>query len=255
MSWPFDWSVYAGLILVFLGYLWLARGATDAKRKHTIYFAAGLVVLWVALETPIDTISDNYLDSVHMLQHVLLAFVAPPLLLLGLSPGMAARVAAVPGVRAVTGPVPAQLIAGAVMVVWHLPALYDATLTDEGLHVVEHLMFIASGLVLYWPALEATSSSARRRLTPAVKLVYLLVATLPQDGVALVLIFSRVPFYEYYTHVPRLIAGYTPVIDQTIAGSVLMIFGKATLAWVALVVFFRWFGAEHRADQSHALQG
>lgn len=254
MSWPFDWSVYAGLILVFLGYLWLARGVPDAKRKHTIYFAAGLVVLWVALETPIDTVSDNYLDSVHMLQHVLLAFVAPPLLLLGLSQAMAARVAALTGVRAVTEPVPAQLIAGAVMVVWHLPPLYDATLTNEALHVVEHLMFIASGLVLYWPVLEATSSAARRRLSAGMKLVYLLVATLAQDGVALVLIFSRVPFYEFYTHVPRLIAGYTPVIDQTIAGSVLMIFGKATMAWAALVVFFRWFGAEHRADQSHAIK-
>jgi cytochrome c oxidase assembly factor CtaG len=90
-------------------------------------------------------------------------------------------------------------------------------------------------------------------MSSGAKLVYMLLATLPQDGVALALIFSRVSFYEYYTHVPRLIPGFTAVIDQTIAGAVLMIFGKVTLAVAALVVFFRWFGAEQAADQAHAV--
>jgi cytochrome c oxidase assembly factor CtaG len=90
-------------------------------------------------------------------------------------------------------------------------------------------------------------------MSPGVGLVYMLFATLPQDGVALALIFSRVPFYDYYTHVPRLIPGFTPLIDQTIAGAVLMILGKATLAVAAIAVFTRWFGAEHRADQTQAI--
>jgi putative membrane protein len=255
LSWPFDWTVYAGLFALFLAYTWLARGAPDAKRKHLVYFGLGLFTLWVALETPIDTISDDYLDSVHMLQHVLLGFVAPPLMLLGLSPSMAGRIARIPGVRAITEPVPAQLIAGAVMIGWHVPALYDATLYSEPLHVLEHLMFIAGGVVLYWPMLEVTSAYARWHMSPGAKLVYMLLATLPQDGVALPLIFSRVPFYEYYTHVPRLIPGYTPLIDQTIAGAVLMVLGKLTMAVAALAVFFRWFGSEQHADQAHALQG
>src|SRR5260370_35498709 len=70
----------------------------------------------------------------------------------------------------------------------------------------------------------------------------------PQEGVALALIFSRVQFYDYYTHAPRVIAGFTALIDQTIAGAVLMVAGKITLAVAAMVIFFRWFGAEHRAD-------
>jgi len=90
-------------------------------------------------------------------------------------------------------------------------------------------------------------------MSPGAKLVYMLLATLPQDGVALALIFSRVPFYEYYTHAPRLIAGFTALIDQTIAGAVLMVAGKITLAVAAMVIFFRWFGAEHRADRAPAL--
>jgi len=73
VTWPFDPSVYVGLVVLFFGHAWLARGAADAERKHTVYLLAGLFTVWLALETPIDTISDYYLDSVHMLQHVLLA--------------------------------------------------------------------------------------------------------------------------------------------------------------------------------------
>ena len=253
ITWPVDPTVYGGLVVLFLGHAWLASKVTDAQRKHTLYFGLGLVTVWFALETPIDTISDYYLDSVHMLQHVLLGFVAPPLMLLGLSPQMVGRIVRAPGLRAITEPVQAQLIAGLVMIGWHLPALYDATLYSGSLHVLEHVMFIGAGLVMYWPIIEATSAQARWRMSPGAELLYMLVATLPQDGVALALIFSRVPFYEYYTHAPRLIASLTPVIDQTVAGAVLMILGKATLAVAAIAVFVRWFDAEHRADQAHPI--
>ena len=137
MTWPFDPTVYIGLLALCFGHAWLARSVEDAERKHTLYFLSGVLVLWVALESPIDTISDDYLDSVHMFQHVLLGFVAPPLLLLGLSPRMAGRLMRMPFFRAVTEPVPAQVIAGVVMIVWHIPALYDATLRSESLHIVE----------------------------------------------------------------------------------------------------------------------
>lgn len=248
LTWPFDPTVYAGLIALVAGHYLLSRDLPDVRPMHRLWFGAGVLTLWIGLETSIDTISDGYLDSVHMLQHVLIGFVAPPLMLLGLSSGMVGRLVKAPGVRIATEPVPAQLAAGVVMIAWHLPALYEATLYNEWIHVVEHVSFIAGGLVLFWPVLEATSAHSRHRMSPAAKLVYLAIATLPQDGVALALIFSRVSFYEYYTHVPRLITGFTPVIDQTIAGAVLMVFGKFTMAVAALAVFFRWFGHEQGAD-------
>ena len=253
MSWPVDPTVYAGLVALFLGHAWLAGRVSDARRKHSLYFGLGLVTLWFALETPLDTISDHYLDSVHMVQHVLLGFVAPPLMLLGLSSQMVGQIVRVPGVRALTEPVPAQVIAGLVMIAWHLPPLYDATLASESLHIVEHVMFIGAGVAMYWPMLEATSAHAHWQMSPGAKLLYMLLATLPQDGVALALIFSRAPFYDYYVHAPRLIPSLTPLIDQTVAGAVLMTFGKATILVAAIAVFYRWFGAEHRADQAHAI--
>ena len=249
MTWPVDVTVYVGLVILYLGHAWLAGTVSDAQRKHSLYFGLGLVTLWLALETPLDTISDHYLDSVHMLQHVLLGFVAPPLLLLGLSPQMVGRLVRIPGLRAVTEPVPAQVIAGLVMIVWHLPPLYDAALYSEPLHIVEHVSFIAAGIVMYWPMLQATSAHAHWQMSPGARLLYMLLATLPQDGVALALIFSRVPFYDYYTHAPRLIPSLTPLIDQTVAGAVLMTLGKATLAVAAIAVFFRWFGSDLRADR------
>jgi putative membrane protein len=249
VSWPFDPTVYAGLVALFFGHAWLARRVDDAETKHTLYFGLGLLTLWVALETPIDIISDHSLDSAHMLQHVLLGFVAPPLMLLGLSRDMAGVLTRFPLIRAVTEPIAAQVVAAAVMIAWHIPALYDATLHDESLHVVEHLTFIGAGLVLYWPVLQATSAHARWKLAPPIMLLYMLVATLPQDAIALVLLFSREPFYEFYVHVPRLVPSLTPIIDQTIAGAVLMVLGKATFTVTGLAVFFRWFGSEHAADQ------
>ncbi|HEY8798139.1 MAG TPA: cytochrome c oxidase assembly protein [Candidatus Dormibacteraeota bacterium] len=249
MGWPFDPTVYLGLMLLFLGHAWLARGAPDLERKHYLYFGLGLMTMWVALESPIDTIADHYLDSIHMLQHVLLGFVAPPLMLLGLSPSLVGRLVRVPGIRALTEPIPAQLIAGVVMIAWHVPVLYDATLYSEPLHVAEHLTFIAAGLLLYWPMLKATSAYAKWQMSPGARLLYILVATLPQDAVALALIFSRVPFYEYYTHAPRLVASLTPLVDQTVAGAVLMIFGKATMVVAALAIFIEWFSDDRRADE------
>jgi putative membrane protein len=249
MSWPFDPTVYAGLVVLYFGHAWLARGLDDVERKRSLFFGLGLLTLWLALETPIDTIADHYLDSVHMLQHVLLGFVAPPLMLLGLSQGMAARLLRVPGLRAITEPVPAQLVAAAVMIVWHLPPLYDATLYSEPLHVGEHLTFIVAGALLYWPMLQATSAHARWQMSPGVKLLYMLVATLPQDGVALAFIFSRVPFYEFYAHAPRLVGSLDVVTDQTVAGAVLMTLGKLTMSVAAIAVFIRWFAGEQEEDR------
>lgn len=251
MTWPVDVSVYAGLAALFLGHAWLAGRVSDAQRKHSLNFGLGLVVLWLALETPLDTIGDHYLDSVHMFQHVLLGFVAPPLMLLGLSSQMVGQIVRLPGVRAFTEPVPAQVIAGLVMIVWHLPLLYNATLYSEPLHIVEHVSFIAAGVVMYWPMLQATSAHAHWQMSPGAKLLYMLLATLPQDGVALALIFSRVPFYDYYTHAPRLIPSLTPLIDQTVAGATLMTCGKATIVVAAIAVFFRWFASDQRADRQN----
>jgi putative membrane protein len=254
MSWPLDPTVYAGLLALFFGHIWLARDR-DLPRAGSLYFGLGLLSIWLALETPIDVLSDRYLDSVHMLQHVLLGVVAPPLLLLGLNREMAGVLVRIPGLRAVTEPVTAQVLSALVMIGWHLPPLYDATLYSEPLHVVEHLTFVAGGLLFWWPVIDATAAHCRWRLSPMAQLLYLFIGTFPQDAVALALQFSRTPFYEFYTHVPRIVPGLDPVTDQTTAGAVLMLFGKSSYFTGAVVVFLRWLNGELRADLEEPSRG
>jgi len=248
IPWPFDWTVYGGLAVFSLDYVLLCRGR-DWRPRLGVFFALGVLTLWVALETPIDTISDRYLMSVHMVQHVLLLFVAPPLLLLGLSPRMARALASIPGVRPLTEPIPAQVLAAAVMVFWHLPAPYDWTLRSEGLHVVEHLTFIAAGVIFWWPALTATSAASKHQLGDGWKLLYLFIGTIPQDTVALPLLLSHVTFYGFYDQAPRLLDGLTPSVDQDIAGAVMMVVAKITILAALIVIFFRWVRSDLAAAE------
>lgn len=243
--------MYAGLVALWLAYGLLARGRADLSRVRQISFAGGILLLWLALESPIDHVADEHLQSVHMLQHVLLGVLAPPLLLLGLSPSMARSAAAWPLVRRLTEPVPAQVLGGAVMIAWHIPALYNATLASEPVHVIEHLTFIASGTLLWWPVLDATAAQSKWRLGAPGRLAYLLLATIPQDGVALVLQFSRVLFYPFYGRPDVAIAGWDAVVDQNVAGTVLQLLGKTSFLVAAIVLFYRWVAVDHADDPSY----
>ena len=249
LRWPFDPTVYAGLLIFAAGYVLLAR-ERGFRVRSGIWFGLGLLTFWLALETPIDTISDRYLMSAHMAQHVLLLFVGPPLVLLGLTPGMARAIAGVPGVAWLTRPWPAQIVAGGTLILWHLPPLYELTLQNEGVHVLEHVTFMASGLVFWWPALRATSAASGRPLGDGWKLLYLFAGTLPQDAVALPLLFSHAIFYPFYAAAPRLVSWLTPAADQEVAGAVMMLVAKAGILIALLVIFFRWLSAEHAADRA-----
>ena len=184
-----------------------------------------------------------------MLQHVLLGLVAPPLLLLALSPSMVALLLRLPGLRALTEPVPAQLLFALVMGAWHLPALYDLTVRSEPVHVFEHLTFIAGGSLFWWPVVGVTSAAARWRLGEAGRVLYLLFGTVPADTVAVILMFSRTPFYSFYVQAPRLVPGVDPVTDQVLGGVVLMVVGKLSYLVAILEIFFRWL-ARARAEEA-----
>jgi len=255
LSWPFDPTVYLGLGLLFFAYAALARGRKDLGRRQTLYFGLGVLTIWLALETPLDIVADHYLQSVHMLQHVLIGLVAPPLLLLGLSPAMVAALVRIPGLRPLTEPIPAQVAFGIVMGAWHMPVLYDLTLHSEVVHVVEHLTFMASGTLYWWPIVGATSAHAAWRLGAAGKVLYLLFGTVPADTVSVILMFSRTPFYPFYAGAPRLLAGLDPLTDQVLAGVVLMAVGKVSSLVAILEIGFRWLARARAEDRAALVRG
>ncbi len=256
-TWP--WSpIYSPLLTLALvallaGHAWLAAKVGGVRVRQRVFFGIGVVLIWAAMQTPLETLARTYLVTAEMIQHMALMVCAPPLLLLGLTPGMAAwLVGRFPFIPYVTQPGLGLAIYALFMAGWHLPPLYDAALENDFLYAVQHLSFVVGGLVYWWGLIRATSTFCRRPLTEPQKLVMLFFGTLPMMAVALPLQFAGYPFYTPYVHATLLFAGFTAVIDQTVAGALMMTVDMVVMGIDALVVFFRWFNAEVRRDRERA---
>jgi len=208
-------------------------------------FGAGVLSAFIALASPIDTGGDNYLLSLHMVQHLVLMMVSPPLVLLGICGVRPPDPARAPRLRwlwtAITRPLPATVIFNAVLLVWHIPALYDTTLTDEGVHIFEHLTFIGVGVVFWWAVVDPVRSEATVPISPFQKISALVVAGVPPTVLGLIFSVASRPFYDFYARAPRL-WGLSPVNDQQIAGVIM--FGLGNLVYFAAisVIFWRLLG-------------
>jgi putative membrane protein len=232
-SWQWDPTVLAGTVALAGGYAWLIRGRGRVAAWSPLArlsFAAGLLALFLALESPIDVGGDNYLFSFHMLQHLLLAMVVPPLLLLGLPEEWRAFN------RIRVSPLAASVIFNLVLAIWHLPFLYDATLRNEPVHVLEHLTFLAVGVLFWWPLLVPDGRAGSMSMMG--KIAYLGFAGVPPTILGLAFILSPVVIYPFYAAAPRVMP-LSPLEDQLVAG--LVMFGLGNLIYfVAIwVIFFR----------------
>jgi putative membrane protein len=255
-DWTFEPTVTLGLAaLVALYVIAMRRGRLRAgddvsawfgsARWRPWFFGAGVATAFIALASPIDTGGDNYLLSLHMVQHLVLMMVSPPLVLLGIcgmqppDPGRAA------GLRrlwtAITRPLPATVIFNGVLLVWHIPALYDTTLRNETVHIVEHLTFIGVGVVLWWAVVDPVRGETTVPISPFQKIAALGIAGVPPTVLGLIFAVGSTPFYEFYARAPRL-WGLSPLTDQQIAGVIM--FGLGNLVYFAAisVIFWRLLG-------------
>ena len=222
----------AGTVALAAAYLWLIgrRGVvTEWSPMARAYFAGGLLLLFLALESPIDVGGDHYLFSLHMLQHLLLAMVVPPLLLLGMPDAW--RVAD----RVHVSPLAASILFNLVLAVWHLPFLYEATLRNEPIHVLEHLTFLAAGLLFWWPIV--VSSAARKAMSVIGKIAYLGFAGVPPTILGLAFILSPSVLYPFYAAAPR-VTPLSPLDDQLLAGLVMFGLGNIIYFVAIWIIFF-----------------
>ena len=232
-TWQWDPTVLAGTLALAGGYVWLLRsgGRTAGwSPLARLSFAGGLLALFLALESPIDVGGDHYLFSLHMLQHLLLAMIVPPLLLLGLPEEWRAFN------RIHVSPLAASVIFNLVLAVWHLPFLYEATLRNEPVHILEHLTFLAAGVLFWWPIL--VPSEQPHGMSVMGKIAYLGFAGVPPTILGLAFIVSPSVIYPFYAMAPR-VTPLSPLDDQLVAG--LVMFGLGNLIYFAAiwVIFFR----------------
>jgi cytochrome c oxidase assembly factor CtaG/polyferredoxin len=244
-SWPFDPWLQAALLLTACVYLrgWLQLRHRDPVRWHggrAAAFLGGLSAIDLALASPIEPFA-SLLLQVHMVQHLLLMMIAPPLLWLGaplfpLLRGLPRTVRSVwvapwlsaPPLRRffgrLTHPLTALVLFVATTWVWHAPPVYDLALRSSGWHYLQHACFLASALIFWYPIVRPYP--ARPRWSPWLLLPTLFVADLSNTALAALLTFSNRLIYPYYAEVPRL-AGLSPLDDQSAAGVVMWVPGSA----------------------------
>ncbi|HEY6835082.1 MAG TPA: cytochrome c oxidase assembly protein [Gaiellaceae bacterium] len=260
------WPVQAPFFLVLLAAVLYALGGRrpgpghrhpSERRWRSAAFYGGLLTIIVAVDTPLDPLSDK-LFLAHMTQHLLLLIVAPALIVISapwlrlwqplplgfrrtVAKGIARGRWAAP-LRALgktaSRPLPAWIFFNVVLVAWHVPALYDATLRNEAVHDLEHAMFLTAGLLFWLQVVD--SPPVRARLTFGLRAAYLTGAVLVSWVLAIVLALSSHPFYGAYVDLAHRPAGLSALADQQIAGGIMWVPGSIPFTIAFIWAIFRW---------------
>lgn len=261
-----DWSFDPPLVLVivFAILFWLGDRRTltpprerGARRRQGACFYAGLVVLAIALGSPLDILSEQ-LFWAHMVQHVLLLVLAPPLIVLarpwirlwralplgvrrplarGL--GQGERTRWLRGLSRTLGSPPAGFVAfSGVLLAWHVPVLFDATLRSNALHALEHTLFFATALMFWKQVIESPPLHAR--LSAVQRVGYLIGAMVVSWILAVVLALAPHPLYASYAHEASRPGGISALTDQQIAAGIMWVPGSITFVIVIFAYVHRW---------------
>ncbi|MCE9602581.1 MAG: cytochrome c oxidase assembly protein [Gemmatimonadetes bacterium] len=252
------WSTVIGLLALWALYEWRAavHARTDAAQRPSVLqracLIAGLGAMFGTLNGPLHDISDYYLFTGHMVQHLVLTFVTPPLLLLGtpgwmLRPALRSRPVAA-FARFVTTPRAAFAIFNLTLATWHLPPLYNSAMYYHPVHIGQHLMFLVTAVIVWWPLLSPLPELPR--LSYPGQMLYSFLMTLPMTVVSIFIVYSDHVLYPAYASAPRL-WGLSPLEDQRLGGLIMWIPGGLFFYLLASVIFFRWQSSS-RDDQAGA---
>jgi putative membrane protein len=245
MSFTVHWSTVVGLVL--LGALYAARARHGTRRGESLgrvlptLFAVAAVTMFLALNGWLHDLSDDYLFSAHMLQHLLLALVVAPLMIMG-TPGWMLRPALeVRGIRPLarwlTSPVRCFAIFSVVIAGWHLPALYNTALAHHGLHIAQHLTMLVASVLMWWPVLSPLPELPR--LSYPGQMLYLFLLSIPMSIVAVYIAYADTILYPAYASASR-VWGISPMNDQLLGGLIMWVPGGLFFFTIISVVFFRW---------------
>jgi len=257
-QWNLDPSILIATALIMGIYLYavgllrrpykLIDGVT---RRQVIFFYLGVLVIFFALVSPLDAIGDRYLFSVHMVQHLFLTMVGAPLLLIG-TPGVLLKPLIRPRpifllAKFLTHPFMAFFLFNADFWLWHIPALYDATLTHEGIHILEHITFIVFGVISWWPVFSPLSEDLPP-LSTGGQVLYLFFSGMPVVALGAGLTFAG-PLYAPYLEAPRL-WGLSAATDQQLAGLSRWVPGNIIYIIIVSIIFIRWMQKQETTQRA-----
>lgn len=266
LPWSWEPAIVIPLALMLGLYIVgaLRRGSLHILRWRHASFAAGWLTLFLALTSPIHELGEQ-LFSAHMLQHEIMILISAPLISAS-QPGATCLWALAPGqrtqvggwvhaveksafVRLLTTALSAWLLETVALWVWHIPALYDATLTSDWIHAAQHLSFFFTA-VLFWSALYGVGRSA---LSYGAGTLYVFAAAAQCSALGALLTFSSVLWYPAYATSTAL-WGLTALQDQQLGGVIMWVPSSIVFIIVGLALFARWISESERRVKFGALQ-
>jgi putative membrane protein len=221
------------------------RGEVAVTNRQKALFVSGVATIVIVSSWPIHDIGKQSLFMFHMVEHLGLALVAPPLLLAG-TPWWLLRALlrpVLPVVKLLTKPFLALFLFNATLGLLHAPGIVEAMLTNELFHFAAHFLVFFTGILMWWPVLGPIPDTPR--LAPFPRMGYLFLQSLVPTVPASFLTLGDDALYKIYETFPRL-WGISAHTDQVLAGFI-MKFGGGLLLWGAITwVFFEWWRDEQR---------
>lgn len=229
-----------------------AAGPSPGQRAS---FVTSLLLLFLTLNGPLHDLSDTFLFSAHMVQHLIMTLVVPPLMILG-TPGWMLRPLLRPPAmmrlaKALTGTAACFAIFNLVLSFWHLPPIYNLALEQHPIHIVQHLMFLVAAVFMWWP-LTSMLPELPRASYPA-QMLYCFLMSIPMSVIAIYIVMADSALYPAYASAPR-VWGISPMMDQQSGGLIMWIPSGIFFYSVMTVVFFKWVG-RGEDDQASAQVG
>jgi len=249
-------SVLIGVVYLASAYLFATGPAREkygwhpgpVSRWRKGSFLGAVTLIFFALDGPLHTLSDQYLFSAHMVQHMLLMLVMPPFLILGVPPWLIRRVLRKPWIgragRVLTNPAVAFLAYNVTFIGWHIPRMYNWALVSHDLHIVQHLMFMSVAVMMWWPVVNPVRELERIPTGPLL-MMYIFAFGIPSTVVSAFITLSDTVFYPWYAAAPR-VTSLSPLEDQRLGGLIMWVPGML-IFWVGIsAVFFRWTKDEYK---------
>ena len=249
-------STVIGLLALGALYRWRARAEQAVRpgalgRTKPVLLVVALTTMFLSLNGWLHDLSDSYLFSAHMVQHLLLALVVAPLLIMAtpgwmLRPALRRRfVGAI--ARQLTAPMRCFALFSIVVAAWHLPPLYNLAMRHHSVHIAQHLSLLAASVLMWWPVLSPLPELPR--LAYPMQMLYLFLLSIPMSIISVYIAYADSVLYPAYAAAPR-IWGISPMQDQLIGALIMWIPGGLFFFAIISVIFFRW--QQHDGDETVA---